>query len=141
MLNLVPASALAAAALALSGCMTIIPQPDMPIEQPAAPEGSNGWQKLGEASDFGPVITPVRVVEDSRCPMNARCVWAGRVVVETRITLRGGADVRVVPMTMGEAVQVADGTATLVAAWPDQVTGREISDDEYRFAYRFDGGL
>ena len=25
----------------------------------------------------GPVIQPVEVIEASRCPMNARCVWAG----------------------------------------------------------------
>src|SRR3546814_2440709 len=30
----------------------------------------------------GPLVQPVAVVEDSRCPMNVRCVWAGRVRVK-----------------------------------------------------------
>ena len=141
MLKLAPLILPAAAALVLPGCTTINQQPALPIEQPAAPEGTNGWQQLGEAANFGPVIAPLRVIEDSRCPMNARCVWAGRLVVETRFTLRGGADEVIVPMTMGEAVPVADGAATLVAAWPDKLTGRDIATSEYRFAYRFDGGL
>ena len=124
----------------LAGCVPSPPPPE-PIEMLVAPEGSNGWQVLGETSDFGPWITPVRVVEDSRCPMNARCVWAGRLIVETELTLRGGADVRTVAMTMGEPVALADGFATLIAVWPDRYTGSEIAPGNYRFAYRFDGGL
>ena len=31
------------------------------------------------------VAVPQALLEDSRCPMDARCVWAGRVVLSTRI--------------------------------------------------------
>ena len=41
---------------------------------------------LGQPTRVGRlVVTPLRVAEDSRCPINARCVWAGRAVVQTRI--------------------------------------------------------
>ena len=133
-------SAIPLAALSLAACATTA-QPEPPIAMPPAPEGTDGWQAIGERGEFGPVIIPLRVIEDSRCPMNARCVWAGRLVVETEILLRGGAESLTVPMTMGEPVPVADGAATLVAVWPDQVTGHTVSAGEYRFAYRFDGGL
>jgi hypothetical protein len=47
--------------------------------------------KTGEARDInGLTVTFVGVKEDSRCPENARCVWAGNAVVELRI--QGGAD-------------------------------------------------
>ena len=39
---------------------------------------------LGEtAAVAGLTIRPLRVVEDSRCQINARCVWADRVVLRT----------------------------------------------------------
>ena len=128
------------AALLLGACATTAPH-SQTLAMPTAPEGTDGWQVIGERGEFGPVIVPLRVIEDSRCPMNARCVWAGRLVVETEILLRGGAESLTVPMTMGEPVPVADGAATLVAVWPDQMTGHTIEASEYRFAYRFDGGL
>lgn len=38
--------------------------------------------RLGETQRVGRLrITPLLVKEDSRCPMNARCFWAGRVVI------------------------------------------------------------
>ena len=132
--------AAALAALSLAACATTA-QHAPPVDTPSAPEGTDGWQAIGERGEFGPVIIPLRVIEDSRCPINARCVWAGRLVVETEILLRGGAESLTVPMTMGEPVPVADGAATLVAVWPEQETGHTIAASEYRFAYRFDGGL
>ena len=128
------------AALSLAACTTTA-QHAPPVDKPSAPEGTDGWQAIGERGEIGPVIVPLRVIEDSRCPMNARCVWAGRLVVETEILLRGGAESLTVPMTMGEPVPVADGAATLVSVWPEQVTGHTIAASEYRFAYRFDRGL
>ena len=38
-----------------------------------------------------PVVAPLKVVEDSRCPVNARCVWAGRLSSAPASTERAGA--------------------------------------------------
>ena len=46
------------------------------------------------------VVTPLAVEEDSRCPMNARCVWAGRVVV--RATVQDGRRRTTQRFTLGE---------------------------------------
>ena len=47
--------------------------------------------KTGEHRDInGLTVTFVGVKEDSRCPDNARCVWAGNAGVQLRI--EGGAD-------------------------------------------------
>ena len=36
-------------------------------------------------SEIGVTVTFLRIVEDSRCPVNVYCVWAGRVTVEVSI--------------------------------------------------------
>lgn len=124
--------------VALSACAAAAPQEALP----PAPEGSNGWQAIGETSDFGPQITPLELIEDSRCPMNARCVWAGTVKVLTRISLASGTRVREEVLTINEPVSVADGSVTLVAVLPENTMAGEVTTPPtYRFAYRFDGGL
>jgi hypothetical protein len=35
----------------------------------------------------GPRVTPLAVIEDSRCPIDARCVWAGQVRLKVRIDI------------------------------------------------------
>src|ERR1700755_2373412 len=35
-------------------------------------------------------ITFISVTEDSRCPMNAKCVWAGNAKVKIRVAVSGG---------------------------------------------------
>lgn len=99
--------------------------------------------KIGQTvSVGGPKVTPVAVLEDSRCPMNARCVWAGRVRISARIDLGSGSQTR--ELTQGEPVQVADGTLELVEVQPDKVAGEAtpaVTPGDYRFGFRFMGGL
>jgi hypothetical protein len=88
----------------------------------------------------GPRVTPLAVIEDSRCPMNVRCVWAGRVRVSVRIDLGSGSQVR--ELTQGKPVPIADGTLELVAVQPDRRTeAKPIAAGDYRFGFRFMGGL
>ena len=123
----------AIAPIALAGCAATAANP--PAVQP--PEGP---ARLGQTVYVdGPRVTPLRVIEDSRCPMNARCVWAGRVVL--RVKVQGGAWQREVDLTLGEPAQVADGGLTLVSVTPDRRTDRAIKPRDYRFAFTFQGGL
>lgn len=89
----------------------------------------------------GPKVTPLAVLEDSRCPMNARCVWAGQVRLKVRVHL--GAGDRELELTSGKPAQVADGTLELVEIRPDRVAGEGQSLDPaaYRFGFKFMGGL
>jgi hypothetical protein len=99
--------------------------------------------KIGETVAVGgPKVTPLAVLEDSRCPMNARCVWAGQVRVRVRIHLGSGAVLR--ELTQGQPLAVADGTMELVEVQPDRLAGadaRTIAPTDYRFAFSFMGGL
>ena len=106
------------------------------------PEDTSGlsWARIGETMNVGgPSVTPLKLVEDSRCPPGVQCVWAGRVVVSATIstpTMKLTRD-----LTLGEPFQVADGALVLteVQLGPTRDAGTASSD--YRFGFRFDGGI
>ncbi|MEZ5679727.1 MAG: hypothetical protein R3E14_00320 [Erythrobacter sp.] len=122
--------ALVLAALPLAGCVVV---PDAPNV------AGNPWNEgtpvpLGQPVKVADVIvTPLRVVEDSRCPINARCVWAGRLVVETRIDGAGWRDTANV--TLGETYGTHEKVVRLIAGEPNKTTQEEIKPHQYRFTY------
>jgi hypothetical protein len=71
--------------------------------------------------------------------MNARCVWAGQVRLRTRIHLGARDEER--ELTSNKPVPVADGTLELVEVQPDRVAGETLDPKNYRFGFRFMGGL
>lgn len=87
----------------------------------------------------GPTITPLKLLEDSRCPTDVQCIWAGRVKIEARVDLGSGSEIRTV--TMGEPARVADGTLELVEVSPDAKADRTIFPEDYRFGFIFKGGI
>lgn len=117
------------APLLIAGCAT------SPIVDagPPLPEGSPA--ALGRpVNAAGLALTPMRVIEDSRCPANARCVQAGRIVVETRVDGPGWRES--LPMTLGEPAGVRGYILNLVSAEPGQMAGGPAIDPvDYRFAY------
>ena len=89
---------------------------------------------LGEiATVNGLSIRPLRVVEDSRCPINARCVWAGRVVLSTEVRSGGGR--ATYNLVLGEPVDHAGGRLALVAAEPGRIAGSETEPNAYQFTF------
>ena len=126
-------SAMAALALAtpfLAGCVIV---PDAPnVER--TPWQAGTPVPLGQPVEVGDiVVTPMRVVEDSRCPINARCVWAGRLIVETRIDGAGWRDTA--DITLGEDFGTHERVVKLTGAQPDKTTQGEIRREQYRFTY------
>lgn len=121
---------LALAAALLSGCVSV----------PPVGEDGSTEVRIGQRANLGgPRVTPLRVLEDSRCPMEARCVWAGRVRLEVRIELGGGTTVR--ELASDQPLPVADGQLELLGVMPPTSTQRRIDPRDYRFALRFSGGL
>lgn len=116
----------------LAACAVI---PDAPRpESVAVPQGSA--VALGQAVQVGPVVaTPMEVVEDSRCPINARCVWAGRLVVKTRIDGAGWRDTA--DLTLGEPWSTHGVMLALVSGEPGREAGagKETLPADYRFVY------
>jgi hypothetical protein len=113
------------APLALASCITVYP-PDEP-----AP-GALAWARFGESVAVGPVrLTPLTLLEDSRCPQGVQCVWAGRV----RITARVGDTPR--ELTLGQPASVPGGAVTLVEVAPAKSKAATIPARDYRFGFRF----
>lgn len=103
-----------AAALALGACATA------PLG--SAPVRSDGLAALGERSAVGRmVVTPLNVVEDSRCPVNVRCIWAGRLVLRAQLAGTGWTETR--DLVLGEPQVVRDDRISLVSALPEPMAG------------------
>jgi hypothetical protein len=81
----------------------------------------------------GTRITPVRVIEDSRCPAGVSCIWAGRV----RIAVRIGGTAR--ELTLGEATHVTGGSLQFAQVLPARRRAAGIPLRAYRFGFRFEG--
>ena len=119
------------AALALSACATT----------PGAPLADGSNVALGQKAYVdGPIVQPIEILEDSRCPMNARCVWAGRVRVKM-LWIRGNGEKQPFEVTLGESTPLADGSITLESVRPDKMTNVKLKPADYRFSFRFAGGL
>lgn len=98
-----------------------------------------GPARLGQAVYVdGITVRPVRVLEDSRCPANALCVWPGRVIL--RATVTGGKWKKTLDLETNNPVQVADGALTLVQVSPAKYNA-PLKPGDYRFTFRFDGGI
>ena len=117
-------------ALPLAACAII---PDTPrVDGDAASQGTAvGINEAVWAGDT--IVKPLAVIEDSRCPVNARCVWAGKLTVSTRITATHWAQTS--PLTLGEPYEILGRTYVLVSATPEQTTDRDIPVDKYRFTF------
>lgn len=79
------------------------------------------------------VATPAGVIEDSRCPMNARCVWAGRLVVNPRIDGAGWR--QTAPLTLGEPYAIKGTTITLTSGTPEKMAGEGGATQADHFTY------
>ena len=111
------------ALLALASCASV-PRRDY-ANGPTAP--------LNEVATLdGLTVRPVAVIEDSRCPLLVRCVWAGRVRISAEV---GGAGTR--ELTLGEVLTVSGGTLTLVDVRPSKRTPEAIPPREYEFTFTF----
>jgi len=91
---------------------------------------------IGQQADLGGdvLIRPLAVIEDSRCPNNARCIWAGRL--RLRADVSGGE----VEMTLGEPTITAHGPVLLAVVspgpWTDWPTNEIGAKPAYRFGFR-----
>ena len=114
------------AALALAGCAA---------GQLAAPGPVEA--RLGETARLGDLaVRPLVVIEDSRCPRDATCVWAGRLRLRAAISGVPAELILGAPFALPSG-----GTITLVAAapepWQNPPPGIEAGP-AVRFSFRRD---
>ena len=112
--------------LGLAGCVTADARPS-----------ADGYAQLGQPARSGPfTVTPLRVIEDSRCPRSVTCVWAGQVRIEARIAGPGFSQTS--ELTLGKPVGVGrSGSLGLTQVLPDRATPAALPVRRYRFAFTF----
>lgn len=118
----------ALAALILTACATTPPAEARPTARIGQIAYTNGLR-----------VRPIAVVEDSRCPIDVECVWAGRLIV--RVVVNGGSWRQQRDLELGKPQHIADGALTLVSATPQKKAGAKIGPRAYRFTFDFQGGL
>jgi hypothetical protein len=79
------------------------------------------------------VLRPVAVVQDSRCPANVNCVWAGQLIAEFETA--PGKRIR---LEMGKPLPIGGGRLMLLGASPQPIAGKPIPPASYRFQLRFE---
>ena len=132
MKTLLPIAA-ALSALSLGGCAAF---PNGPVVD-GGPVRPDGMAMLGQPTRVGTLVaTPKVLVEDSRCPVNVQCVWAGRVVLTTRIDGPGWRGT--VNLTLGQPHLTHGTSITLASVMPDKLAGATIPPRAYTFG--FEGG-
>jgi hypothetical protein len=128
----IPSALLAmASAMTLSGCASGVVAPADPNEVTLA-VGTRGTAN-------GINVGLVAIDEDSRCPEDVVCVWAGSV--KARASLRIGAADTPVTLNSGLEPFSADvGTyrVRIVEVLPHRKTGSAIPSDAYRVTLRVD---
>lgn len=82
------------------------------------------------------VATAKAIYEDSRCPVGVQCIWAGRVVVTTRIDGPGWRET--VNMVAGESQNVRGAEIMLHEVTPAPFKDVPVSAGAYRFRYMID---
>jgi carboxypeptidase Q len=88
-----------------------------------------GWRAPVALAD-GLVLELVGVKEDSRCPLDVQCVWAGRATVAIAVT-EGAAAPRRVELTLpGPAATLGHRSLRLTALEPLPVSGRRTLESE-----------
>lgn len=116
------------ATLAVSACAAVPPVSAGPTA---------GFGQIAYSN--GVSVRPVRLIEDSRCPANVQCVWAGRLIVRAEII--GGNWRQTRDLELGKPQPIADGILTLVAAAPQKAAPGQVEPGSYRFTFDFQGGL
>lgn len=90
---------------------------------------------LNETADLGGglTVTPLDVLEDSRCPANVDCVWAGQVRLRANVS---GAEVE---LNSDQGLSTPNGIVVLAVVkpypfqeWPEA----ELPIPPYRFGFR-----
>lgn len=118
----------------LAGCTQTVPSAGHEYSTPTPQPSVAAFGQSHQVGDL--VVTPVSLIEDSRCAANAMCVWQGRMIIATQIGRKGRTET--VRLTLHDSKRVLGKTLTLETAVPGRQSGVEIAAGEYRFG--FSGG-
>lgn len=106
------------------------------------PEGATTTQSInaGNSARLGETIvvngvsiTPLSIVEESRCPTDVQCIQAGTIRVDTKLQSQGGA--QTITLKLGTPITFAGKKVTLFDASPVPNTKVARKNSDYKFTY------
>ena len=117
--------------LTLAACATVTPRPTLA----GVPIRSDGLAMIDQSTSVGDlVVTPKKVIEDSRCPMLAQCVWAGQVVLSAQINGAGWRET--INLKLGEPYRTHGISVVLISVQPDKGSGFVQPASQYLFSFK-----
>lgn len=119
-------------AIALSACATANDRRDIPgctqMECVHIAEAQQVWEGFS--------VTPMAVLEDSRCPIEAECFWAGRLRVKVQLEI--GHERINAEIASDDPMPIHGGVLTLAEIAPDPSTQwSPLKPEDYSFGFRF----
>lgn len=82
----------------------------------------------------GMSVTPLEVVEDSRCPSGVNCIWKGTVRVKVKLESPGNTT-RTSELSFGNSVVFGDKKITLITVNPPAISNLIINKGDYVFEF------
>ena len=78
-------------------------------------------------------ITPLKVLSDSRCPVDVVCIWTGEITISVRLSY--GINSKEVIMKSNQGLEFAGKTVTIINVTPLPHTKKVILDNDYNFRF------
>lgn len=104
----------------------------------AASLGTNVVLAIGQRAAFDSARVDVRlvsIVEDSRCPSDATCIWAGRVVARLAVGKASQATAEY-DVAEGESATTNGFEVTVTKVSPAPTAKRKVAQQDYRVAVK-----
>lgn len=118
--------------LALAACTTATGQAEAPACRTVECVAIGQGQQLAR----GLTVTPLEVLEDSRCPVEADCVWEGRVRIRAQFDL--GHESFEAQLDSSAPLRIHGGFLSIAEIAPDMSRARmPIPPQDYRFGFSF----
>lgn len=121
-----------AATVIVAACTTGADKPDIPGCQAV------DCVKIGESQTLNSDLSvkPLEIVEDSRCPIEADCIWEGRVLIRSELTL--GHEVIVATLGTSDPMRINGGWLSVAEVAPQaSVQWSPLDVTDYHVGFRF----
>jgi hypothetical protein len=92
--------------------------------------------RLNQVASLGQVrVTPLQVIEDSRCPSDVQCVWAGQLRLRASVATPSGEHLRV--LTLGQPQAIGGGALVLQDVTPQPDAEAPTAAGDYSFVLHY----
>lgn len=115
----------------------IVSYAEQGAQEAASPHTSTFTLALHEiGSTFGTSVTPLEVIEDSRCPMDAMCIQQGQARVRVQTVDGMGTSTAVITLAATEPITTEVASLWLTEVMPYPMASDPTEPEQYRFTFR-----